>query len=112
MKEMTTKRKIAQKRLTLLQLADRLWNISEACRHHRVSRSQLYEYKRIFPKRGLEELFDRSPIAKSYPYEIPPELRNKIISLSLEHPAWGSIRIASQGISVSPSTVSNIWIKK
>jgi len=45
---MTAKAKLAQKRLNLLQLAEKLVNVSKACRMHKVSRSQFYEYKRIF----------------------------------------------------------------
>jgi len=37
---MTAKEKLAQKRLTLLQLAEKLGNVSKACRRHGVSRSQ------------------------------------------------------------------------
>ena len=43
---MAAKEKLAQKRLTLLQLAEKLGNVSKACLMHRVSRSQFYEYKR------------------------------------------------------------------
>ena len=113
---MTAKKKIAQKRLTLLQLAERLRNVSEACRHHGVSRSQFYEYKRSFQEYGFEGLLDRPPIPKSCPHETPPELRDKIIALSLQHPAWGPVRICDhlrlEGLSVSPSTVRNLWIKE
>ena len=84
---MTAKKKIAQKRLTLLQLAERLRNVSEACRHHGISRSQFYEYKRSFQEYGFEGLLGRPPIPKSCPHETPPELRDKIIALSLQHPA-------------------------
>jgi ACT domain-containing protein len=45
---MTASEKLAQKRLTLLQLAQKLGNVSRACRMHKVSRSQFYEYKRAF----------------------------------------------------------------
>jgi len=44
---MTAKKKLAQKRLALLQVAEKLRNVSEACRRHGVSRSQFYEYKRF-----------------------------------------------------------------
>ena len=50
---MTALRKIAQKRLTLLQLAERIRNVSEACRHHGISRSQLYEQQRVFQEQGF-----------------------------------------------------------
>ena len=106
---MTVKKKIAQKRLTLLQLAERLRNVSEACRHHGISRSQFYEYKRSFQEYGFEGLMDRAPIPKSCPHETPPELREKILALSLDHPVWGPVRICDHlrlgGLSVSPSTV-------
>jgi transposase-like protein len=51
---MTAEKKIAQKRLTLLQVAEGIRNVSEACRRHSVSRSQFYEYKRAFQERGLD----------------------------------------------------------
>ena len=86
---MTAEKKIAQKRLTLLQLAERIRNVSQACRHHSISRSQFYEYKRAFQERGFEGFADRPPIPKSFPNETPADVREKVIHLSLQHPAWG-----------------------
>ncbi len=113
---MTAEKKIAQKRLTLLQVAERLRNVSEACRRHSVSRSQFYEYKRAFQERGFEGLVDRPPIPKSSPHETAPEVRDKIIASSLKHPAWSSVRLSDhlrlEGISVSASAIRNLWIKE
>ena len=113
---MTAKKKIAQKRLTLLQLAEKLRNVSEACRHHGVSRSQFYEYKRAFQERGFDGLIDRPPIPKTFPHETLPEVKEKVIVRSLEHPAWGPVHISDhlrlEGVAVSPSTVRNIWVKE
>lgn len=113
---MTAERKIAQSRLTLLQLAERLRNVSEACRHRGVSRSQFYEYKRAFQERGYDGLMDQPPIPKSCPHETPGETKEKIVRLSLLHPAWGPQRLSDhlrlEGVSVSPSTIRNLWIKE
>lgn len=113
---MTAAKKIAQKRLTLLQLAERLRNVSAACRHHGISRSQFYEYKRAFQERGLDGLVDRPPVPKSFPGETLPEVKDKVIALSLAHPAWGPVRVSDhlrlEGISVNPGTIRNIWIKE
>jgi len=113
---MTAEKKIAQKRLTLLQVAESLRNVSEACRRQGISRSQFYEYKRAFQEGGLKGLLDRPPIAKSFPNETPAEVREKVINLSIEHPAWGPMRVSDnlrlEGVSVSPSTVRNLWIKE
>lgn len=113
---MTAEQKIAQNRLTLLQLAQRIRNVSEACRHHGISRSQFYEYKRAFQERGIDGLLDRPPIPKTFPNETPEEFRNRVIALSLEHPAWGPVHLSDnlrlEDVSISPSTVRNIWIKE
>lgn len=113
---MTAAKKIAQKRLTLLQLAERLRNVSEACRHHGISRSQFYEYKRAFQERGLDGLIDRPPIPKSFPNETQPEVKERIIAVSLAHPVWGPVRVSDQlrleAVAVSPGTIRNIWIKE
>ena len=113
---MTAKKKIAQRRLSLLQVAEKLRNISEACRRRGISRSQFYEYKRAFQERGFDGLMDRPPIPKTFCNETPAEVKEKVIRLSIEHPAWGQVRISDQfrleGISISPSTVRNLWIKE
>ena len=112
---MTAEKKIAQKRLTLLQVAEKLRNVSEACRRGSVSRSQFYEYKRAFQERGFDGLVDRPPIPKSFPNETPPDIRERVVRFSIEHPGLGQLQVSDrlrlEGVSVSPSTVRNIWIK-
>lgn len=113
---MTAEKKIAQKRLSLLQLAERLHNVSEACHRREVSRSQFYEYKRAFQERGIEGLLERPPIPKSCPPETPAEVREKVIAVSLQRPARGMSKISDflrlEGVSVSPSTIRNPWVKE
>jgi transposase InsO family protein len=59
---------------------------------------------------------DRPPIPKNFPNETPGDIKEKIITLSLKHPAWGPVKISDQlrleGVAVSPSTVRNLWIKE
>jgi transposase InsO family protein len=113
---MTAEKKIAQRKMTLLQLAEQLRSVSEACRRRGVSRSQFYEYKRAFQEEGFQGLMDRPPIPKTFVNETPVEVKEKILSLSIAHPSWGQARVSDQlrleGISVSPGTVRNIWIKE
>lgn len=113
---MTAEVKIAQNRLTLLQLAEKIRNVSEACRRRGISRSQFYEYKRAFQEKGFEGLKDLPPVPKSFPNETPVEVKKKVIELSVLHPAWGPVRVSDhlqlEGVSVSSSTVRNIWLKE
>jgi transposase InsO family protein len=112
---MSPEDKIARQRLSVLELAERLGNVSEACRRRGMDRTQFYEYKRRFQTHGLEGLKDLPPIHKSHPFTTAPENVERILELSLMHPAWGCVRLSSelklQDISVSSPTIQNILIK-
>ncbi|GIV58051.1 MAG: IS481 family transposase [Rhodothermaceae bacterium] len=104
--------KIAYQRLSVLELAKALGNVSEACRRRDISRQTFYEYKRRFEKFGLEGLKDLPPIPKSHPNTTPKEHVERLLALSLEHPAWGCNRLSDhlklEGISISAPTIQNI----
>ena len=113
---MTAEQKRAQKNHTWLPIAATIKHVAEACRQAGVCRSQFYEYKRAFQEFGFEGLLDRPPVPKSCPHKTPSEVQQKVIALSLEHPAWGRFRLTDhlrlQGIAISASTVRNIWVKE
>jgi transposase InsO family protein len=102
-------------RLSLLELAEALGNISEACRRQGISRTQFYEYKQRFQQMGLDGLKDLPPIHKQHPHKTPETIVEQVLELSLEHPGWGCIRLSetlkSRGINISSPTVQSILIK-
>ncbi len=63
----------AHHKLSVLQLAEALGNVSEACRQRGVSRTQVYEYKRRFQTHGMEGVKDLPPVPKSNPLTTPQE---------------------------------------
>lgn len=107
--------KLAYQRLSILELAEALGNVSEACRQRGMTRTQFYEYKKRFQERGLEGLKDLPPVHKSHRQTTPPEVQEQVIALSLEHPRWGCVKLSDllklRGVSVSSPTVQNILIK-
>lgn len=113
---MTVKDTISQNKPTLLQLAEKLRSVSEACRRRVVSRSQFCEHKRAFQEECLSGLMDRPPIPRSFPNETLAEIKEKVIKLSIDLPAWGQVRVSDQlrleGIQVSPSIIRNLWLKE
>jgi transposase-like protein len=104
--------KLAHRRLTVLELAQTLGNVTEACRQGGIDRSSFYEWKRRFQLQGLEGLKDLPPIAKSHPMTTPPAVVERIGELALAHPAYGCNRIeamlALEGKRVSAITVQKI----
>lgn len=106
---MKTENKIIKHKMSVLELARTLGNISDACRRRGVSRTQFYEWKRRFQTHGMEGLRDLPPIPKNHPFTTPKEVVEKIRALALNHPSKGckylEHLLAAEGISVSSVTV-------
>ncbi len=104
--------KVAQQRLSVLELARELGNVAEACRQRGMDRTSFYEWKRRFQTQGFDGLKDLPPIHKSHPQTTPPETVEKIRALALKHPAYGCNRheamLALEGIRVSSITIQKI----
>ncbi len=91
--------KLAHRRLTVLELAERLGNVSGACRRSGIDRASSHpkrpaawgprvsDWKRRFQLQGLDGLKDLPPIAKSHPMTPPPELIERTCALALAHRA-------------------------
>lgn len=58
---MTTKQKMARRKLSLLELAADLGKVSKACKVMGYSRQQVYEIRRNFQTYAAEGLIDRLP---------------------------------------------------
>lgn len=104
--------KIIKQKASVLELAQALGNVAEACRRRGVSRTQFYEWKRRFQTHGLEGLRDLPPIVKNHPFATPPETVERIKELALEYPSRGCRYIESlldaEGTSVSGVTIQKI----
>lgn len=112
---MKAEEKIARQRLSVLQLAETLDNVSEACRQRGMTRTQFYEYKKRFQAFGFEGLKDLPPIHKTHPQTTPPEVVARILELALTHPSKGCKYISDllrlEGRYVSGPTVQSILDK-
>lgn len=109
------KEKIARKRLSVLQLAENLGSVSEACRRSGMDRTSFYAWKKRFEEQGLEGLKDLPPIHLTHPQTTSKEVEDKILELSFQHPGWGCVKLSDklklQQIAVSSPTVQKILIK-
>jgi len=108
---MDASEKIARNRLSVLELAEQLGNISEACRRRGMDRTSFYEWKRRFQTHGLEGLKDLPPIHKSHPQAVKPEVEARIIELALAHPSYGCNKLEKL-LSLEGPYVSNVTIQK
>lgn len=111
---MTTSDKIARRKLSLLDLASELSNVSRACKVMGYSRQQFYEIRRDFQTYGADGLIDRLPGTRGpHPNRVAPEIETAILAHALEHPCHGSTRVEQElrlkGIAVSSGGVRGVW---
>ena len=85
----SAQKKQARKRLSALELAKELSNVSLACRKSGISRSRFYDYKRRFQTHGFAGLVDLPPIHKSHPNTTPKEVAEKNIGTIFSKPNVG-----------------------
>jgi hypothetical protein len=102
---------IARKRLSVLSLAERLGNASEACRRTGVDRTSFYQWKRRYAREGFQGLSNRVPVRKEHPFTTPVRVERRIVELALLSPAHGCDRIA-RTLAKSGTTVSGVTIQK
>lgn len=111
---MTTKTKVARRKLSLLELAADLGNVSKACRIMGYSRQQFYEIRRNFQTYGADGLLDKIAGAKPpHPNRVLAEVEQAILAHALEHPCHGALRVANElalrSIQVSSTGVRGVW---
>lgn len=113
---MTTQKKIARRKLSLLELASELGNVSKACKLMGYSRQQFYEIRRNYQVYGAEGLLDKLPGARSpHPNRVSESVEKAILDYSLEHPSHGCLKVSQQlalsGVQVSSGGIRGVWAR-
>lgn len=106
---------IIKHKVGLLNLAEELNNVSQACKIMGVSRDTFYRYKELVDEGGLENLIDRSRRKPNLKNRVDEQTEQAVINYAIEYPAHGQVRTSNelrkQGVFVSPSGVRSIWLR-
>ena len=86
---MTTQEKLIKRKQSLLELAEYLQNISQACKVNGVSRQHFYDIKKTYEEQGLEGLREKSRRKPCLKNRVSPEIEEAVVTVANEYPAYG-----------------------
>lgn len=112
---MTTQEKLIRRKLSLLELAEFLKNVSQACKIQGCSRQHFYDIKKSYEENGLEGLKEKSRRKPCIKNRVAPEVEEAVVKMACEYPAYGQMRASNelrkQGVLISTGGVRSIWLR-
>jgi len=110
-----TNQPIIKHKVGLLNLAEELGNVSQACKIMGVSRDTFYRYQEAVSEGGIDALMAENRRKPNVKNRIDPTIEQAVVSYAIEYPAHGQVRTSNElrkrGTFVSASGVRCIWLR-
>ena len=112
---MTQEQYIINRKLNIVELSEKLGNISQACRNLGVSRRHYYDIKGAIEEDGIDGLLEKARNKPRVGNRVSENIEKRILEYSLEFPTHGQVTISNElkkeGIIVSSGGVRGVWLR-
>ena len=112
---MTQQQYIIKRKLNILEFAEQLGNISDACKKLGVSRQHYYDIKGAIEEHGVDGLLAKARNKPRIGNRVPESVEERVLAYSLEFPTHGQARVANElkqeGVILSPGGIRSIWLR-
>jgi transposase InsO family protein len=106
---------IIKHKVGLLNLAEELGNVSQACRIMGLSRDTFYRYKSAIDQGGVEALISKDRRQPNLKNRVDERTEAAVVEYAIEEPAHGQVRASNElrkrGVFISPSGVRCVWMR-
>lgn len=106
---------IIKHKLGLLNLAEQLGNVSQACKVMGLSRDTFYRYKTAVEDGGVDALFEKTRRKPNPKNRVDEATEAAVLHYAIDFPAHGQLRTSNElrknGVFVSGSGVRSIWLR-
>jgi transposase InsO family protein/molybdenum-dependent DNA-binding transcriptional regulator ModE len=107
--------RIIKHKVGLLNLAEELGNVSQACRIMGLSRDTFYRYKDAVEEGGVAALIDQNRRKPNVKNRVDEITESAVVEYAIEYPAHGQVRASNElrkkGTFISPSGVRSVWLR-
>jgi hypothetical protein len=106
---------IIKHKVGLLNLAEELGNVSQACRIMGLSRDTFYRYKAAVDEGGVDALISKNRRQPNLKNRVDEQTESAVVAYATEEPAHGQVRASNElrkrGVFISPSGVRCVWLR-
>lgn len=106
---------IIKHKVGLLNLAEELGNVSQACRIMGLSRDTFYRYQEAVDADGVDALLNANRRVSNIKNRVDEKIETAVVTYATDFPAHGQTRASNElrkvGVFISPSGIRSVWMR-